>query len=189
MRPPLTASPAKRTKPMRSVKFLIAAGAASLLSSVAFAADMPDHAAAGLCAAAGRGFRRLVSARRHRHDQPEPERPHAGDGAVSRGLSEHRVWIRQFDILRPRRRLSFQQLVPRRCDRRISRPCQLSRIAVQPGQCDRARLCGNRQLLRQQVRMGGHGQCLCRPRHLVVRDAVHRRRHRRVAQHHQRLPR
>src|ERR1700712_5293320 len=40
VRPPLSASPDKRTKPMRSVKSLIAAGAASLLSSVAFAADM-----------------------------------------------------------------------------------------------------------------------------------------------------
>src|SRR6202022_485454 len=40
VRPPLSASPDKRTKPMRSVKFLIAAGAASLLSSMAFAADM-----------------------------------------------------------------------------------------------------------------------------------------------------
>src|SRR5665647_1973519 len=40
VRPPLSASPDKRTKPMRSVKFLVAAGAASLLSSVAFAADM-----------------------------------------------------------------------------------------------------------------------------------------------------
>src|ERR1700731_1085051 len=40
VRPPLSASPDKRTKPMRSVTFLIAAGAASLLSSTAFAADM-----------------------------------------------------------------------------------------------------------------------------------------------------
>src|SRR5665647_1314407 len=40
VRPPLSASPDKRTKPMLSVKFLVAAGAASLLSSVAFAADM-----------------------------------------------------------------------------------------------------------------------------------------------------
>src|ERR1700688_4625926 len=40
VRPPLSASPDKRTKPMRSVKFLVAAGAASLLSSMAFAADM-----------------------------------------------------------------------------------------------------------------------------------------------------
>src|ERR1700730_17344304 len=40
VRPPLSASPAKRTKPMRSVKFIVAAGAASLLSSTAFAADM-----------------------------------------------------------------------------------------------------------------------------------------------------
>src|ERR1700759_2671122 len=37
----LPASLAKRTKPMRSVKLLIAAGAASLMSSAAFAADMP----------------------------------------------------------------------------------------------------------------------------------------------------
>src|ERR1700731_5159648 len=40
VRPPLSASPDKRTKPMRSVKYLVAAGAASLLSSAAFAADM-----------------------------------------------------------------------------------------------------------------------------------------------------
>src|SRR5207244_7037840 len=36
----LSASPDKRTKTMRSVKFLIAAGAATLMSSAAFAADM-----------------------------------------------------------------------------------------------------------------------------------------------------
>src|ERR1700726_1527684 len=40
VRPPLSASPDKRTKPMRSVKYLVAAGAASLLSSMAFGADM-----------------------------------------------------------------------------------------------------------------------------------------------------
>src|ERR1700688_4208721 len=40
VRPPLSASPDKRTKPMRSVMSLVAAGAASLLSSMAFAADM-----------------------------------------------------------------------------------------------------------------------------------------------------
>src|SRR4030088_2326449 len=38
--PPLSASPAERTKPMRSVMSLVAAGAASLLSSIAFAAVM-----------------------------------------------------------------------------------------------------------------------------------------------------
>src|ERR1700729_4259835 len=42
VRPPLSASPDKRTKPMRSVKILVAAGAASLLSSAVFAADMPS---------------------------------------------------------------------------------------------------------------------------------------------------
>src|ERR1700729_692155 len=42
VRPRLSASPDKRTKPMRSVKFLVAAGAASILSSAAFAADMPS---------------------------------------------------------------------------------------------------------------------------------------------------
>src|SRR2546430_9959498 len=44
VRPPLSVSPVKRTKPMRSVKSLVAAGAASLLSSIAFAADMPSIA-------------------------------------------------------------------------------------------------------------------------------------------------
>src|SRR5436305_2841438 len=38
--PAFSASPAKRTKPMRSVMFFVAAGAASLLSSMASAADM-----------------------------------------------------------------------------------------------------------------------------------------------------
>src|ERR1700732_3823108 len=37
----MSASPDKRTKPMRCVKFFIAAGAASLLSSRALAADLP----------------------------------------------------------------------------------------------------------------------------------------------------
>ena len=60
---------------MRSVKSLVAAGAASLLSSVAFAADMPDRAAADVCAAAGRGFRRLVSARRYRLQQSAGQAP------------------------------------------------------------------------------------------------------------------
>src|SRR6202166_4560016 len=39
VRPPLPASPDKRTKPMRSVKSLVAAGAASVFSTMAFAAD------------------------------------------------------------------------------------------------------------------------------------------------------
>src|SRR6266851_3683042 len=48
----LSASPAKRTKPMRSVKSLIAAGVASLLSSMAFAADMPSIMSAPMYAPA-----------------------------------------------------------------------------------------------------------------------------------------
>ena len=57
---------------MRSVKFFVAAGAASLLSSMALAADMPAimPPADVLCAAAGRGLRRMVSARRYRFQQP-----------------------------------------------------------------------------------------------------------------------
>ena len=54
---------------MRSVKSLIAAGAASLLSSAAFAADMPIAAASDVRAAGRRRFRRLVSARRYRLQQ------------------------------------------------------------------------------------------------------------------------
>ena len=46
-----------------------------------------------------------------------------------------------------------------------------------------------RQLLRQQVRVGVHGQRLCRSRHLVVPDAVHRRRRRHGQRQDQRLPR
>ena len=39
-----------------------------------------------------------------------------------------------------------------------------------------------RQLLRQQVRVGVHGQRLCRSRHLVVHHAVRRRRRRHAPQ-------
>src|SRR3982751_6401852 len=46
VRPPRPVSPGKRTKPMRSVTLLIAAGAASLLSSAVLAADMPSIAPA-----------------------------------------------------------------------------------------------------------------------------------------------
>jgi len=60
VRPRLSASPAKRPKPMRSVKFLVAASAASLLSSVGVAADMPIMQSADVCAGPDRGFRRMV---------------------------------------------------------------------------------------------------------------------------------
>src|SRR3982750_3545911 len=42
--PPLLPRGPKRTKPVRGVKSVVAAGAASLLSSIAFAADMPSIA-------------------------------------------------------------------------------------------------------------------------------------------------
>ena len=53
----------------------------------------------------------------------------------------------------------------------------------------RRRQARRRQLLRQQVGVGVPGQRLCRSRHLVVHDAVYRRRHRRRQGQDQRLPR
>ncbi len=48
---------------------------------------------------------------------------------------------------------------------------------------------GYRHLSRHQERVGGAGQRLCRSRHLVVHDPVHRRRRRRRAGFHQRFHR
>ena len=54
---------------MRSVKSLIAAGAAITVVVGGVCRRHADRAAADVCAAAGRGFRRLVSARRYRLQQ------------------------------------------------------------------------------------------------------------------------
>ena len=97
---------------MRSVKFLFVAAATALLSTAAVAADMPSivppppgpypqaypqpypqpYPQQYMRAADHRGFRRLVSARRRRHEQPEGRQPvqralqlaghHRDDGSI-----------------------------------------------------------------------------------------------------------
>ena len=98
---------------MRSVKFLIAAGAASLLSSVAFAADMPIAPPPMYAPPAGRGFRRLVSARRYRLHQSARQVVSTTRSMRNDHLVGPEPRLRHCRHLRPRRRLPVQQLVPR----------------------------------------------------------------------------
>ena len=84
--------------------------------------------------------------------------------------------------LRRRRRLSIQQLDALRRHRRISRrrelPCDGSVFQSVHG---RKRPDEDQRVHRGQIRMGGPGQRLFRSRHLVVPDAVRRRRPRVLA--------
>ena len=170
---------------MRSVKSLIAAGAASLLSSAAFAADMPIAPPPMYAPPLGRGFRRLVSARRYRLQQS------------ARQVSQQRVLDRRNRVASTRHAAStragifglgvgyqVQQLVPRRHHRRVSRQRATSTASTSSPSNGGTSATDNYQ--RQQVRMAGSRQRLCRSRHLVVHHAVHRRRRRHVAQHHRR---
>ena len=129
--PPLIASPAKRTKPMRSVKSLVAAGAASLLSSTAFAADMAIAPPPMYAPPPVAGFRRLVSARRYRHDQSEHaeslNNAHDPNAAL---FSQIGMGFDSATAFRSRCRISVQQLVACRRDRRIARQVELSRLAI-----------------------------------------------------------
>ena len=163
---------------MRSVKFIDAAGAASLLSSAAFAADMaiapppPMYAPPPV-----RGFRRLVSARRYRLQQSAGRAPEQRARYRRQHLVGSEPRLRHRRHLRPRRRLPVQQLVPRRRHRRISRQrvnfngtdfitfIPVAASAPTPITATKSEWVGSRQRL-------------CRSRHLVVRDAVHRRRRR-----------
>ncbi len=130
-------------------------------------------------AGGGRAIRRLVSARRYRHDQPAGQIDR--QRAVHAGGAGGRQGVRHRNAVRSRRRLQVQRLVPRRRDRRISRQDRLPRPR---------RLSGRHQrLFRHQVGMAVPGQRLYRSRHLVVRHALRRRRHRLFAQHHRQLPR
>ena len=163
---------------MRSVKFLIAAGAASLLSSAAFAADMPIAPPPDVRAAAGRGFRRLVSARRHRLQQSARQdrleqrarsqqrcsldRRHCGfDTAGIFGLGvgyQFNNWFRADVTGAVSRQLQFPRHRHVITDPAVPASAPTTTPAPSPSGCS--------------------GQRLCRSRHLVVRDAVHRRRRR-----------
>ena len=168
---------------MRSVKFLVAAGAASLLSSAAFAADMPIAPPADVRAApGGRGFRRLVSARRYRLQQSARRAP------------EQRARCRQS----PRRSRTSASTPPASsasasATSSTTGSAPTSPVNIAAIRSSSARITSpipggvrHRHLSRHQVRVGRSGQRLCRSRHLVVHHAVHRRRRRRRAGHDQR---
>ena len=166
---------------MRSVKFLVAAGAASLLSSMAFAADMAHHAAAGIRAASGRrGFRRLVSARRYRISAiSEVDRlNNVLDTSRIAHRSDPAQQLRHRGHLRARRRLQFNNWFRADVTGEYRGNSQFSGHG---SPYLRGPHVGVDTIPRQQVTNGSCWQRLCRSRHLVVHDAVHRRRRRRCA--------
>ena len=166
---------------MRSVKFLFAAGAASLLSSVAFAADMPSIAAPPMYAPPPvedfggwylRGDIGFSNQRVNHLDTPGYHDP---------GITVPPTIGLGFDtagIVRSRRRLSVQQLVPRRRHRRS--------IAANPNLHGLDIVSFNGVVLGTDEYHGSNPNGWCWPtpmrsRHLVVHDAVRRRRRRHVA--------
>ena len=160
---------------MRSVKFLVAAGAASLLSSMAFAADMPiapppmyapppveDFGGwylRGDIGFSNQSVKNLTTA-----DLDTPFTPDRAIGFDPPGIFGVGVGYRFNNWLRADITAS---IAARRIVHGLTSQLQ------QPGTVRR-----RRQLHRQQVRVGVDGQCLCRSRHLVVHHAVHRRRRR-----------
>ena len=134
---------------------------------------------------ANRRFRRrLVSARRYRNEQSKGQKPF--QRAVRHGdVGQHGAQgLRQRTAVWSRHRLSVQQLDARGRDRRVSRQGELPRLRHRA----KRRQHVHGRIPRQQVRVVVPRQRLCRSRHLVFIHAVHRRGHRRVAQHDQQLP-
>ena len=98
---------------MRSVKSLIAAGAATLMSSAAFAADMADRAAPDVCAPVVEDFggwylRGDIGFSNQRVNRLN----NVLDATYTTSVQNQQLQHRRH--LRPRRRLQVQQLVPRR---------------------------------------------------------------------------
>ena len=165
---------------MRSVKSFIAAGAATLLSSAAFAADMaiaPPPYAAPVVEDFGGWYLR-------------------GDIGFSNQRVErlNNVLRCQLTVARSRTMASIPQASSASASAtgsttgsaptspvNIAANRKFHRQQIRHHLCRRRRR--HRYLSRQQVRMAGSGQRLCRSRHLVVRDAVHRRRRRLFAGH------
>ena len=114
---------------MRSVKSLLAAGAATLISSMAFAADMPIAAPPPMYAPPAppadfggwylRGDIGMTNQSAKRIDSATAADVPDDDGGAR---------LRLLAAVRPRRRLSLQQLVPRRRDRPVSRQGQSARL-------------------------------------------------------------
>ena len=100
---------------MRSVKSFIAAGAATLLSPAAFAADMaiapPPYAAPVVEDFGGWYLRGDIGFSNQRVDRLNNVLDRNNTSSVQNNELQHRRH------LRPRRRLQGQQLVPRRRDR------------------------------------------------------------------------
>ena len=94
--------------------------------------------------------------------------------AYASGAGGRSAGVRQPECCRCRRGYKFNELVPRRRDRREYRGKTAFRgLDVYPN--------GTNDYYRHQVGMAVHGQCLSRSRHLVVRDALRRRRYRRYS--------
>ena len=159
---------------MRSVMSLVAAGAASLLSSMAFAADMaiappPMYAPPPVQEFGGwylRGDIGMTNQSMKSLNNPDPN-------AVL--FNQVGMGFDIVDAVGPRRRLSGQQLVPRRRHRTIARPCQLPRHSIH-----RRRI--STPLLSTTIRAASpswsSSSTAMSISDLVVRHAVYRRRRR-----------
>ena len=168
---------------MVSVKVAAFAGFAALFTTAASAADLPELYAPVMCRMKTAGG--LVSARRHRHDQP------AGRQACSTCSTTPR----------PRSGRCTRNSTARRCSASASATSSTTgcasmspaNIAATPTSTASTSWTSggtlHRRVPRQQVRVAGACQRLCRSRHLVFVHAVHRRRRRRIAQPHQQFPR
>ena len=170
---------------MRSVKSFIAAGAATLLSQAAFAADMaiapPPYAPPVVEDFGGWYLRGDIGFSNQRVDRLNNVLDRHNYVVGSEQQLQHR------GHLRPRRRLpgSTTGSAP-------TSPVQYRGNSQFYG-TDRHHAMRashrRRHLPRQQERVGRSRQRLCRSRHLVVRHPVHRRRRRRRAGRDQRLHR
>ena len=162
---------------MRSVKSFIAAGAATLLSSVAFAADMADRAAPDVCAAARRrGFRRLVSARRYRLQQSARRSPRTTCSMPTTSLSSQRLGFNTAGIFGLGVGYRFNNWFRADVTGEYRGNSQFPRHRRH--HVYRGVGVGTDTYHAHQVRVGRSRQRLCRSRHLVVHHAVHRRRRR-----------
>ena len=164
---------------MRSVKFLVAAGAASLLSSMAFAADMPDRVAAEIMLRRRRGFRRLVSARRYWLQQSTCAR------SLEQRARRQRSTLDQHSASIPPASSASVSAISSTTGSAPTSPANIAaiRISLAPMFHRLGRRRCRTILSRHQVGMAVPGQRLRRSRHLVVYHAVRRRRRRRVACH------
>ncbi len=168
---------------MRSVKSLVAAGAASLLSSVAFAADMPSimppppmYAPPPVEDFGGWYLRGDIGFSNQQVKPPRTMR--STPSATPRRLQQQRAST-------PPASSASASVISSTTGSAPTSPANIAAIrnSSEPITCHltRALAYRRRHLSRHQVRMGRSRQRLCRSRHLVVHDAVHRRRRRRRA--------